>query len=86
MLVKSMMFVGDCVGCGGYSDQSRGAVELAIDTLHEDEDDVIGEYLCLSCASDLVSLLKKAIKRTNRKIEAGYDYRLDKWRKKKEQP
>jgi hypothetical protein len=79
-----MMFVGDCIGCGEYSDQSRGAVEVAIDTLHED-DDVIGEYLCLSCASDLVSLLKKAIKRTNRKIEAGYNYRSDKW-KKKEQP
>ncbi len=66
MLVRSMMFAGDCIGCGGYSDQSRGAIEVAIDTLHEDdeddEDDIIGEYLCLSCASDLVSLLKKLSK------------------------
>lgn len=84
MLVKSLMFKGHCIGCGWDSNQSRGAVEVALDTL--DDDDAMGEYLCLSCASDLISLLKRAVKQTTKKIEAGYDYRFDKWQKKREQP
>lgn len=77
-----MMFKGECNGCGEYPEQSRGAVEIALDTLYDDEP--MGEWICLSCATNLVSLLKRAIKKTNKKIEAGYDYRFDKWQKKKE--
>ena len=75
MLVKPMMFAGNCAGCGVYSDETRGAVEVGVD----EDSDGIGQYMCLKCALKLAKRILKARKKCQENMGNGMVFRFDKW-------
>ena len=57
MLVRAIKFSGVCLGhCGqGNDTPSRGGVEIGVDEI--DDDDAIGDTICLRCAEKLARKL-----------------------------
>ncbi len=82
MLVKSTMFKGHCSGCHTNAARIRGAVEVGIDEDSRDEN-AMGEFRCLKCASALARRLTAAVADCRAKMARGLVYRSGRWQKAK---
>lgn len=88
MNIRPIEFKGCCADqdCDrGNDTECRGGIELSIEDTFDD-DDSIGDSICLDCALRLAARIKKAVAQAKAKIKKGKIYRHDKWVTAKREP